>query len=1013
MAQSLLQWNCRSIYNKKTELIYLINKHNPFLLAIQETWLKPNSIFRVHGFTCLRDDRTDGYGGVAILVARSVIFSHIPIPAHSDFISAVAVRVNNTSFLSIYIPDPHSGMIAELFAIISSIPPPIVILGDFNVHHTSWGSHSCDSVSSAFLDLFDNLNLCVLNDGSPTRRVQPSQNPKSAVDLSLCSPSISSRVFWQVIPSSLGSDHFPIKVSFPDPVPSFYPPPRLKYRSKKADWPKFRSCLDEEISLLPPPDSNNLLLVCEAFKNAVLSAADKSIPRKKKPSKKIPLPPWWDAECLSAVKKRREAESVLSNNLSRENYQDYLRVAEETSKFLQNKKKIGWQQFCERLSPNSPPSLVWEGIRRFRGAFAPKSNMSSDPSEWIESFALKLAPPSAPNVEEISPVWPPSYSLTASHFNAPFTMEEFHAATDHLQDSSPGVDGIPYSFIVNSSTNAKQLFLNIINNIFLSGSPPEEWKSQIIVPILKPGKLCNDPSSYRPIALSSALAKILEHLIKNRLEWLAESKGLLAKSQFGFRKSLGTMDSLAIFTTDIRLAFSKGKSVVGVFLDISSAYDNVLLPLLRQKLHHLSFPERLVDFTVNFLLARSVLITSNNISLPPRLIYKGLPQGSVLSPLLYSLYTYDLELSVNSFCNILQYADDICLYSTVSDIPDATTPLSSAIHYLNIWLTEHGLSLSVPKCAVVPFTRKRFVPDIPIYCDGTRIPVQSKIKFLGVLLDSKMTGVHQINQTIKKCERNLNIIRSLSGVWWGSHPYTQKLVYNALIRSLFDYGSFLIEPCSKSYLNSLDKIQYKSLRLVIGAMKSSPTNALQLECADPPLSIRRQFLSDKYVTKIIQCSSHPLVSKLRSLAELITTSPYWSHKDPPCLVKSYLKISRLPCPISQCRLPCPLFEAPYDAIMFRPNISLDLCINRVSPNLDLNRVIDRDWPNWTSIYTDASQLSKQGCVGSSVWIPKFKIILSYKLPIYSSVFTGEAVAIFEALNLAIFRLQKRLTIHFS
>ncbi|CAF4846747.1 unnamed protein product [Pieris macdunnoughi] len=104
-----------------------------------------------------------------------------------------------------------------------------------------------------------------------------------------------------------------------------------------------------------------------------------------------------------------------------------------------------------------------------------------------------------------------------------------------------------------------------------------------VIPIHKPNKPINDPSSYRPIALASVISKISEHLVKNRLEWFVESKGLLSPNQFGFRKGRCTMDSLSIFMTDLRLAFSYNKPVLAAFLDVSAAYDNVNLSTLKQK----------------------------------------------------------------------------------------------------------------------------------------------------------------------------------------------------------------------------------------------------------------------------------------------------------------------------------------------------------------------------------------------------------------------------------------------
>ncbi|KAA5586607.1 hypothetical protein F3H15_37395, partial [Pseudomonas aeruginosa] len=121
------------------------------------------------------------------------------------------------------------------------------------------------------------------------------------------------------------------------------------------------------------------------------------------------------------------------------------------------------------------------------------------------------------------------------------------------------------------------------------------------------------------------------------------------------------------------------------------------------------------------------------------------PQGSVLSPLLYNLYTYDLELSVNSFCNVLQYADDLALYVSARDIGDASARLNSAINYLHDWLGNHGLSLSVEKSSVVTFSRMRSIPDVIVSFDGKIFPVRNSVKFLGVVLDSRMTGVQHIN----------------------------------------------------------------------------------------------------------------------------------------------------------------------------------------------------------------------------------------------------------------------------
>ncbi|XP_073950950.1 uncharacterized protein [Choristoneura fumiferana] len=466
---------------------------------------------------------------------------------------------------------------------------------------------------------------------------------------------------------------------------------------------------------------------------------------------------------------------------------------------------------------------------------------------------------------------------------------ELLASLDHLKNSAPGPDSIPYAFLAKSGQVTKKYFLDLLNHFLDLGFVPEAWKKQIIIPLHKQGKDPLLPSSHRPIALSSCLLKILEHMIKKRLEWFVESNKILSKSQFGFRRGMGTMDSLSILTTDIRISLSRNEFLVGVFLDVSSAYDSVILSLLRDKLSKLSLPQKLTHFICNFLMERSIEVRHNGSHSTPRLIWQGLPQGSVLSPLLYSLYTHDLDEAVSPFCNILQYADDIALYASSHSVEVATCNLNQALFYL--------------------------------------------------------------------------------------------------------------EPCNKVALGKLDKIQYQSLRVILGAMKSSPTNALQVEATDPPLYLRRQYLADRFFLRLSLLDDHPLLPKLQELSDLITDSGFWFNKNPPCLINSFRKFNNLPDPSFTCSL-LPLFAHSYDALIFQPNIILNFGITKNQPgaNSSFLHNIENSWQGWSLLFTDASRLMVGGAVGSAVWIPKDSVILSFKCPPHTSVFTGELVAILEAVK---------------
>ncbi|RVE43837.1 hypothetical protein evm_011505 [Chilo suppressalis] len=214
-----------------------------------------------------------------------------------------------------------------------------------------------------------------------------------------------------------------------------------------------------------------------------------------------------------------------------------------------------------------------------------------------------------------------------------------------------------------------------------------------------------------------------------------------------------------------------------------------------------------------------------------------------------------------------------------------------------------------------------------------------------------------------------------------------------------DYGSYFLEPCNAVGLKKLDGIQSKALRLIAGAMKSSPINALQVECVDPPLRLRRQYLSDKFLFRALQFAKHPLHSKLSTFSHIVTTSCYWRLKSLPCLVVSFRKFSSLHSPthISQ-RLS--IFSADYEALTLVPKIyfTLDISRSMYSANVDFNIIIDRDWPDRHYIYSDASKNYSSGLVGVGVYHQQSKIVQKIKLPPETSVFTGECYGLFKALE---------------
>ena len=739
--------------------------------------------------------------------------------------------------------------------------------------------------------------------------------------------------------------------------------------------------------------------VCsEILTQTLIETADKVFPIKNKALGKIPSPPWWDSDCTQAIKKRKNAEKNYTFSMTDENLEIYLQTARSTKKLLKQKKFDGWKRFCNSICPNVNSTIVWNNIKRFRCAFSENSypKISHD---IAEKCLDRLAPPYVPEMSCIYSPLPLHIQNSRTGLNSSFNLDELKGVLSHIKDSSPGEDGIPYSFIANLNDSSLSYYLDIINSIMISGNIPISWKTQEVILISKPNKPISEPSSFRPIVLSSVLVKIAERLVKNRLEWFIESNNLLSSSQFGFRKGKSTMDNLSIFVSDIRLAFSDNKSIIACFLDINAAYDNVIISILKEKLIRFKVPVMLTNFIINILSERFLtLILENNKKLT-RTAWKGIPQGSVLSPLLYNIYTHDLETSLIGPFKILQYADDLLLYSVGHSTDYLSNSMSLTLSSLKTWLDNNGLELSICKSNIVLFTRMLRPISVKVFFNNSIIPVKTEVKFLGVTLDSKLTGTPHCNYVVSKCERNLNILKCLTGVWWGAHPFTMKIVYNSIIRSVLDYGTFLLEPGNVAGFQKLNIIQSKALRMVLGAMKTSPVNCLQVESVEPPLHLRRQYLADKFYARCLQYSNHPLLLLTSNLAEKLQVSNYWAHKNTPCLVQSYNRFHKIKAPIDKSSC-LPLFKCKYEALINSPKVLLnfDIAKNDIYQNDSFQFLIDRDWPSHHLIYTDASKHNFNDCVGVGVFHSQYGIVQKIKLPPETSVFTGECFGLLKAVE---------------
>ena len=408
----------------------------------------------------------------------------------------------------------------------------------------------------------------------------------------------------------------------------------------------------------------------------------------------------------------------------------------------------------------------------------------------------------------------------------------------------------------------------IFNMIWYTSQCPKQWKNAILTPILKPGKDPSDPLSYRPISLTSTLCKLMERMVNSRLLWYIETNDLLTRHQSGFRKGRSTKDHILNLESCINKAHAN-KSTLAIFLDIEKAYDILWRKGIIIKLQTMGIYGRITRWIDNFLSDRKIQVRINNILSAERTLENGVPQGSVISPLLFNIAVNDLPKCLDNV-QVSQYADDIAVWKSNKNIPFIEKKIQQNLNNINSWCEKLGFKLSIPKTIAVLFTNKKNT-KISINLKNLAIQTLPYAKFLGVTFDSKLTWKRHIDNILIKCKKRLNLLRCISGNSWGADCKILYQFYTALIKPIVEYGCEAFDSASNTMKQKLDSIQYQALTICTGAIHGSPLYRLQIECGDPPFALRRQSLRNLYGTKIKAHKNHPnqYITKLRQLAKAL------------------------------------------------------------------------------------------------------------------------------------------------
>ena len=399
-----------------------------------------------------------------------------------------------------------------------------------------------------------------------------------------------------------------------------------------------------------------------------------------------------------------------------------------------------------------------------------------------------------------------------SFYMRPTSEDEISKLLSNIKNSSPGHDDIKVEILKGIKNDILEPLTHICNLSLSSGRVPDDIKIARVVPIHKKGdrdKLCN----YRPVSVLPALSKIYERLVYNRLDIFLDQHKILHDKQFGFRKKHSTSLAIGNLENKFHETVENNQFMISLFLDLSRAFDTISHEILLNKLFHYGIRGVALSWIKDYLSNRKQFVQYNQSKSKLENVEMGVPQGSILGPLLFLLYVNDLPLLTNKM-SFIQFADDTSVLISGKSLSAMSQIVNTEMKLVTEWLQNNMLTLNASKSnyMIMSGQGKRYDDkNCNIFIDNTRIIRVQKLKFLGIILDDKLTWKLHIDHISSKVSKLIGIMIRARRVLGIESILT---LYNTLIKPYLSYCLIIWGNTYKSYLRKIENLQKKVLRII-------------------------------------------------------------------------------------------------------------------------------------------------------------------------------------------------------
>jgi len=807
--------------NKLSYFQSFVYASNFQIISLSETWLSEaitDLEILPQGYSLYRKDRGSRGGGVMLAISNTLPSKQVLSPPDLEVVS-VSILLGNTEITccAVYAPpnatsEYHRNLV-DYLTTIAALSTPILLLGDFNLSDINWATLTgSSSASSNFCEFVFNSNLAQLVN-SPTHicgntlDLVLTNNPKYVSNLAVHPPDY----------KCVKSDHYLITFTTNFKHLASAPTSTEVFNYAKGDYVGLSEyLLSCDLSSLYK--SSNVEEIWYLLRSHIISAMDLFIPKVTLRVRQFPI--WFTPQlrhsrkCLCTLQ-RKFNKNPSSNNLQR------LSDALQSFHAASTAAKSMYEQSLIHNFTIEKDYKLFHYIKKFskshvlppqlhNGSVTADSDINK--AEMFNQYFYSVYTQSNSPLPNSANLQAPVNSLASISFT---TEEVFDALTKLNVNKAGGIDNIPPIVLKNCAhalyRPIHHLFMTSINN----GTMPAEWKIHKIIPVYKSGDKTST-SNYRPISLLCIISKLLERLIYNKI--INTVSNSITPHQYGFQRGSSTLQQLIVYFHQL---ITSKEEIDVIYIDFRKAFDSVPHNDLLVKLWNMGISGTLWRWFAFYLSNRRQCVSVNN-SLSRQLpVISGVPQGSILGPLLFLVFINDLPSVITS--QSLIFADDTKCFrqiSTISDIDQLQCDLDSLLD----WSLINHLAFNVSKFVFMTFHQK-FNSELRI--NGNLLPHSISCKDLGVIFTNTLSWRQHYDTITSKAYKSLGLLRR---VFIDSHcVHTRKCLYLSLVRAKLLYCSPLWRPYLLKDIDSLERVQRRATKFILSDYTSNyKTRLMQL-----------------------------------------------------------------------------------------------------------------------------------------------------------------------------------------